>query len=54
MKPLVFIIPTLVAVGGILCFFLLPMPLGVRLAIMISDLVAAVLIGFVLFRRLGN
>jgi len=51
MNPLAFLIPTIVAIGGIVGFRLLPLPSGVRLAVLISDLVAAVVIGLVLFRR---
>lgn len=54
MNPFVFIIPVVLATGGILCFFLLPLPLGVRLAIMISDLLAAAVIGVVWFQRFGR
>lgn len=54
MNAIVFIIPLVVATGGIICFFLLPLPLGVRLAVMISDLLAAAVIGLVLFRRFGR
>ncbi len=54
MNPLVFIIPGLIFLSGLACFFLLPLPLGVRLALLASDLVAAVLVGWILLRRHGG
>lgn len=51
MNPLVFLIPVVLAVSGIVCFFVLPMPIGVRAAILVSDLVAAVVVGLVLAKR---
>jgi len=54
MNPLVFIIPVLIATSGVVCFFVLPMPLNVRLAIMVADLVAAGVVALVLYRRFGR
>jgi hypothetical protein len=54
MNPVVFIIPSIVAVGGIVGFLLLPLPFGIRLAVLLIDLVAAVVIGLGLFRRSGH
>lgn len=54
MNPLVFIIPVLIATSGVVCFFVLPMPFNVRLAIMVADLVAAGVVGLVLYRRFGR
>jgi hypothetical protein len=51
MKPVVVIIPTLLVVSGVLCFFLLPLPLHLRAILLASDVLAAAFIGFVLFRR---
>ena len=53
MNPIVLIVPTVILIGGVLCFALLPLPLLVRLAILISDMFAAGVIGFVLTRRLS-
>ncbi|HEX5218419.1 MAG TPA: hypothetical protein VFZ59_02540 [Verrucomicrobiae bacterium] len=52
MNPIVLIAPTVILIGGVLCFVLLPLPLPIRLAVLISDVVAAGVIGFVLYRRL--
>ena len=54
MNPFVFIIPVLIATSGVVCFFVLPMPLNVRLAIMVADLVAAGVVALVLYRRFGR
>ena len=54
MNPLVIIIPIVVASGGLLGFLLLPVPFGIRLAVLISDLAAAAVIGLVLIRRSGR
>ena len=52
MNPIILIVPVVILFGGILCFILLPVPMPVRLAVLISDVVAAGVIGFVLVRRL--
>ena len=52
MNPIVLIAPAVILIGGVLCFVLLPVPLPIRLAVLISDAVAAGVIGFVLLRRL--
>jgi len=52
MNPIVLIVPAVILIGGILCFALLPVPLPVRLAVLITDVLAAGVIGFVLSRRL--
>ena len=52
MNPMILIIPAAILVGGVVCFVLLPAPLPVRLAVLLSDLIAAGVIGFVLSRRL--
>jgi hypothetical protein len=54
MNPLVFIIPGLLILSGVACFLLLPLPPSVRLAMLIADALAAVVVGFVLFRRFGG
>ena len=52
MNPIVLIVPVAILIGGVLCFVLLPVPLPIRLMVLISDVVAAGVIGFVLYRRL--
>jgi hypothetical protein len=52
MHPLVVIVPLVLVISGVLCFFLLPVPLPVRLAVLFSELVAAAVVAFVLSRRL--
>jgi hypothetical protein len=54
MNPLVFIIPGLLLMSGVACFFLLPLPLTVRLVMLVADALAAVVVGFVLFRRFSG
>ena len=54
MNPLVFILPGILVMSGIACFFLLPLPFNVRLTILASDAVAAVVLGLILFRRFGG
>jgi len=51
MNPMVVVTPTVILIGGIICFVLLPAPLPVRLAVLLSDAMAAGVIGFVLWRR---
>ena len=52
MNPIVLMVPVAILIGGVLCFILLPLPLPIRLAVLISDVIAAGVIGFVLSRRL--
>lgn len=51
MNPLALIIPLALVAGGIVGFFLLPLPPTMRLIILGSDILAAVIIGLVLARR---
>lgn len=51
MNPLVLIVPLLIVMSGVTCFFVLPMSLEIRALILASDLVAAGIVGFVLWRR---
>lgn len=53
MNRRVIIFPIILALGGVICFLLLPLPFGLRLAVLISELAAATVVGFLLFRRLG-
>lgn len=50
-KPIVVIVPLLLLISGLICFFVLPLPANVRAILLGSDLVAAVLVGVILFRR---
>jgi len=52
MKPLVLIVPAVILTGGVLCLVLLPAPLPVRLAVLVTDVMAAGVVGFLLSRRL--
>lgn len=54
MNPKVFVIPALLVTSGLVCFFVLPMPLGLRAGVLAADCVAAVVVGLLLLRRLGG
>jgi hypothetical protein len=51
MNPLVFIVPFLLVIAGLAAFFLVPLPLTIRLLILVSDIVTAVVVVVVLLRR---
>jgi hypothetical protein len=51
MNPLTLILPAIIAVSGIVAFVILPLDLPIRLAVLGTDLVAAVVLGVVLARR---
>lgn len=51
MNPLVIVVPLVLLVSGVATFFLLPLDLGIRLALLVSDVLAAAIVGFVLWRR---
>ncbi len=51
MNPMTLILPAIVAMGGLVGFVLLPLDLPIRLAILGTDLVAAIVLGIVLARR---
>ena len=51
MNPLIVILPLVLVLGGVLMFFLLPLELWVRVAILLSETVAAGVVGFLLWRR---
>ena len=51
MNPLTLILPALVAVSGVVAFVILPLDLPIRLAVLGTDLVAAVFLAVVLARR---
>jgi hypothetical protein len=54
MNPLVFIIPGILVMSGVACFFLLPMPFNLRLTILAADILAAVVLGLILIRRFSR
>lgn len=47
-------LPVLIFLNGILLFFLLPFDLTTRLVILISEVLAAAIVGFILWRRTGG
>ena len=52
MKPLVIIVPLAFVAGGVAQFYLLTMlPMGIRVFLLVSEFVAAALLGWVLWRR---
>lgn len=53
MNPLALILPAVLIIGGAITFVMLPLPLAARLAILATDLAAAIVIAVVLWRR-GN
>jgi hypothetical protein len=55
-NPIILIVPLALALvlGGLVTFFLLPLDLNLRLIILVSDLLASGLVGFVLWRRLNG
>jgi len=50
-NPLIVIVPLLIVLSAVLVFFLVPLDPGLRTLILISDLVAAGIVGVVLWRR---
>jgi hypothetical protein len=51
MKPTVVVIPLVLVLSGIACYLLVPLSPTLRLAILASDLAAAALVGFLLWRK---
>jgi hypothetical protein len=49
--PLVIIVPLFLVLGGVLMFVLLPLELWLRVLILLSELMAAVVVGLILKRR---
>jgi len=54
MKPLVIILPLVLALGGVLVYVLAPLQQPVRTYVLISDLLGAIVVGFVLARVLNR
>jgi hypothetical protein len=50
-NPLVILVPAAILTGGLAAFLLIPLPIGVRTAILLSDIAAAAIVGFLLWRR---
>jgi hypothetical protein len=51
MNPIVMIVPVILVMSGVICFLILPIPLGIRALILVTDLVAAGIVGLILWRR---
>jgi hypothetical protein len=51
MSPVVIILPLVILAAGVAAFFLVPLELPVRVAILASDVVAAAVVGVTLWRR---
>lgn len=51
MKPITIILPLVILVAGVATFFLLPLSPGVRIGMLASDVIAAGLIGYLLWRK---
>ncbi len=51
MSPLVIVVPLVILLAGVAAFFLLPLELPVRVAILAGDVVAAAAVGVTLGRR---
>ena len=54
MNPIVLIAPLALVLGGLVTFFLLPLDLDLRLIILVTDLLGAGLVGFILWRRFNG
>jgi hypothetical protein len=54
MNPLALILPAIIAIGGIVAFVILPLDLPIRLALLGTDLLAAIVLGVALARRGGS
>jgi hypothetical protein len=51
MHPLILVLPAIIILTGIVMFVLLPLELPLRLTILGSDLIAALVVGIALARR---
>ncbi len=51
MNPMTIIVPLALLVGGVLTFFLVPLEFGVRVILLVGDIVAALVVGLILWRR---
>jgi hypothetical protein len=49
--PLSLALPSIIVISGLVAFVLLPLELPIRLAVLGTDIVAAVLVGVILNRR---
>ncbi len=51
MNPFVIVVPLVLLAGGVATFLLVPLDWGIRVALLVSDVVAAAIVGFILWRR---
>jgi hypothetical protein len=51
MNPIVILIPVALLLGGVLTFFLMPLSIWLRTTLLVGDLVAAIIVGLILWRR---
>jgi hypothetical protein len=51
MNPLALLLPLLLIIGGIVCFFVLPLPVTLRAVILTSDILVAGIVALVLIKR---
>lgn len=51
MNPLALLLPLLLIIGGVVCFFLLPLPVTLRAVLLTSDIVVAGIVAVVLIKR---
>ncbi len=48
---MLFLVPGLLVISGLVCFAVLPVPLWLRAVILGADLLTAAVIGFIVWRR---
>jgi len=48
---MLFLVPGVLVISGLICFAVLPVPIWLRAIILVADLSAAAVIGFILWRR---
>ena len=44
-------IPAVLVMSGLICFAILPLPLNIRILVLVADLIAAAVIGLILWRQ---
>jgi hypothetical protein len=54
MNPMVFVLPLMIALSGVMCFVFLPLDMWLRTTVLVGDLVGAVVVGVILARRSGR
>jgi hypothetical protein len=50
-NPILLLVPGLLVISGLVCFAVLPVPLWLRAVLLGADLLAASVIGFIIWRR---